>query len=410
MVGGELRGSFGRVWGHPPFDYQLRVAEALLGDRNVVLVAPTGSGKTVAALHPFVHACRAGMDWVDRVLYALPLRTLSSALAQEYRPGLEHAGLRVTLQTGLNKDDPSFRGDVCFATMDQVLSAYVGQPVSVGRRQANLVGGALVGAYLVLDEFHLLETRKALATALDLGRRLKGLAPMLIMSATAPDAMIDFLASQLEAEVIVPDSQDVARMQEKAKRTRRYCWCPKPLTADEVRAHHGRLGSRTMVVVNTVDRAQALYRELDEDKPPGAKVLLLHSRFLPGDRGGKERQALIDLEEGSKANVILVSTQVVEVGLNVSCHQLLTEVAPPTAWSSGPAGALGSRRRRERSLSTIFPSTNADGRVARPIRPMRSNPHGRRLPGVSDQDLSARTSGGSALSLRTPWAPSRPRR
>ena len=41
-----------QCFGFKPYDYQLRVAEALLEGKNVILRAPTGSGKTEAALAP----------------------------------------------------------------------------------------------------------------------------------------------------------------------------------------------------------------------------------------------------------------------------------------------------------------------------------------------------------------------
>jgi Lhr-like helicase len=37
-----------------PYPYQERVAEALLGERSVVLRAPTGAGKVRAAILPFL--------------------------------------------------------------------------------------------------------------------------------------------------------------------------------------------------------------------------------------------------------------------------------------------------------------------------------------------------------------------
>jgi len=142
----RIEESFRFAWERSGFPYQLRLAEVLLSGRNAVLVAPTGAGKTLAALQPFVHAGLLGKPWADRLIYALPLRTLAGALYSddEVQEGLARAGLQVSMQTGLHKGDPAFEADVCFATIDQVLSAYVGDPVSVSRRQANLVGGALV--------------------------------------------------------------------------------------------------------------------------------------------------------------------------------------------------------------------------------------------------------------------------
>ncbi len=341
--------SFERIWSKTPFGYQEKVTESLLADRNVILVAPTGSGKTMAALHPFVQARELGLPWADRLIYALPLRMLTGALYAQYgaNPGvgstspdpvsengraLARLGLRVTMQTGLHKDDPAFRGDICFATIDQVLSAYVGAPVSVSRGQANIPGGALVGAYVVFDEIHLLEPRLALGTALDLARRLAGLARVLFMTATAPTELVDYLRQALDADVVAPSAEDLANMPAQSTKRRYYSWHPEPLTPERI---IDGCRDRTIAVFNTVERAQNAYRRLTEDLrdklPSGVKPLLLHSRFVPSHRLEKETEVLRLFAEGSTARALLIATQVVEVGLDVSCQSLLTEVSPASS-------------------------------------------------------------------------------
>jgi len=83
-------------------------------------------------------------------------------------------------------------------------------------------------------------------------------------------------------------------------------------------------GSLTLVILNRVDRAQNLFRELDKS---GATVplALIHSRFRPEDRVRQMR--LLESPEGG----ILVATQAIEAGLDISARLLLTELAP---WSS----------------------------------------------------------------------------
>jgi len=363
----SARESFERAWGKEPFDYQVRLAEVLLGGRNAVLVAPTGAGKTLAALHPFVHANLVGKSWADRLIYALPLRTLTGALYSDddVQKGLSRAGLRVSMQTGLHKGDPAFEADVCFATIDQVLSAYVGDPVSVSRRQANLVGGALVGSYLVFDEVHLLEKPLALATGLDLGGRLRGLASVLVMTATAPDSVVDYLRERLDAEVVVPGPEEICRMPAQASRERYYTYNPEPLTAETILETHLTSGRhKTVAVFNTVRRAQEAFMELRDRLPVDHRCLLLHSRFLADDRKAKEQEALELLRASSRANVLVVSTQVIEVGLNISCENLLTEVAP--ASSLVQRAGRCARFTGERGTVRIY---EVPGNTARPFAP-----------------------------------------
>lgn len=121
--------------------------------------------------------------------------------------------------------------------------------------------------------------------------------------------------------------------------------------ADEVWQAH-KLGTRTIVVVNTVRRACELFIALNrggdgqsargkkaakKQKPQGGeseatmaapRIVLLHSRFRPNDRKERIDAALADPPaEGT----IVVSTQVIEAGVDVSATTLFTELAP---WSS----------------------------------------------------------------------------
>jgi CRISPR-associated endonuclease/helicase Cas3 len=82
----------------------------------------------------------------------------------------------------------------------------------------------------------------------------------------------------------------------------------------------------TLAVVNRVKRAQDIYVELLKKGRTQENTAVLHSRFREGDR--KERmKKLLDEKEDS----IIVATQVVEAGVDVSARAMVTELAP---WSS----------------------------------------------------------------------------
>ncbi len=84
----------------------------------------------------------------------------------------------------------------------------------------------------------------------------------------------------------------------------------------------------TLVIVNTVDRATTLFNELR--KQPGLNDLpikLIHSRFRPYER----EQWNVFLTQRDASRRILVSTQVVEAGVDLSASILYTELAP---WAS----------------------------------------------------------------------------
>lgn len=93
-----------------------------------------------------------------------------------------------------------------------------------------------------------------------------------------------------------------------------------------------------LVIVNTVDRARNLYHSLKEmtgksrarkaPSSPAPTVLLLHSRFRPRDRQRMMEQLRDGQATGSR---IIVSTQVIEAGVDFSANILVTELAP---WAS----------------------------------------------------------------------------
>jgi len=138
--------------------------------------------------------------------------------------------------------------------------------------------------------------------------------------------------------------------------------------AEEIMAAHRQAcaaatgdGTRTLVVVNTVKRACELFTALKKTvavKAGGTKAkkdvrggkhaelsaitaaasevlampkfVLLHSRFRPPDRARRVAEALADVDP-SGLGTIIVSTQVIEAGVDVSAATLFTELAP---WAS----------------------------------------------------------------------------
>jgi CRISPR-associated endonuclease/helicase Cas3 len=88
-------------------------------------------------------------------------------------------------------------------------------------------------------------------------------------------------------------------------------------------------GTQTLVVLNIVDRAKAVYEAIRKAGKEPANLLLVHSRFRP-----RERQTLNELLQqcgSAAADRILVATQVVEAGVDISSRTLITELAP---WAS----------------------------------------------------------------------------
>lgn len=88
-------------------------------------------------------------------------------------------------------------------------------------------------------------------------------------------------------------------------------------------------GKQTIVVLNVVERAKATYKALHNlrKRSETPKLLLVHSRFRPHER----QQLNEELQQKDAGDRIVVATQVVEAGVDISAHTLVTELAP---WAS----------------------------------------------------------------------------
>jgi CRISPR-associated endonuclease/helicase Cas3 len=84
----------------------------------------------------------------------------------------------------------------------------------------------------------------------------------------------------------------------------------------------------TLVIVNTVDRATKLFNLLRRQSGlEGVPIKLIHSRFRPYER--EQWSSFLSQRDNSRR--ILISTQVVEAGVDLSAAVLYTELAP---WAS----------------------------------------------------------------------------
>ena len=83
--------------------------------------------------------------------------------------------------------------------------------------------------------------------------------------------------------------------------------------------------AQTLVIVNRVDRAQELFKSLQKERK-GKSDLLIHARFRAAEREGQAK-ALGD----NSTDRIIVATQAIEAGVDISSKVLMTELAP---WSS----------------------------------------------------------------------------
>jgi CRISPR-associated endonuclease/helicase Cas3 len=84
--------------------------------------------------------------------------------------------------------------------------------------------------------------------------------------------------------------------------------------------------TQTLVIINRVQRAQQLFRLL-RAKRAGKNDLLIHARFRAAERAAQLRR----LRDENGADRIIVATQAIEAGIDISSKTLISELAP---WTS----------------------------------------------------------------------------
>lgn len=84
------------------------------------------------------------------------------------------------------------------------------------------------------------------------------------------------------------------------------------------------------VIVNTVDRAQQLYRHLRQQLGEEVELLLFHARFPADQRRSLEQAVLARFGHGADrpAQALLIATQVAEQSLDIDFDYMLTDLAP----------------------------------------------------------------------------------
>ena len=264
------------------------------------------------------------------------------------------------IQTGENQDDRQFRSDLIFTTIDQVLSSFLNIPYALGLRQGNVNAGAVVGAYLVFDEFHLFDPDTSLGTVIEMLKMLNGITPFLLMTATFSEPLLKRLSKYFNAEVVPVTEAELKQIPSQRGKRREYQVVDQTLldsTCTVIAQHQ----QRSIVICNTVARAQEIYQSLRDNPQRGTtEVLLLHSRFLKKDRKAKEDTIRKRFKRGAGTdNVILVATQVIEVGLDITCENLHTELAPASAIFQR-AGRCA-RFEDESGTVRIYPVSKTDG-------------------------------------------------
>lgn len=358
----EFKDFFRTATGNYPYPYQERLV--LTESFPEVIEIPTGLGKTDAIILAWLW--RRRFDPRDdvrnstprRLFFCLPMRVLVEQTRDKVEQWLDNLGLlginstndgekiSVTVLMGgedkQNWDLYPERDAIIIGTQDMLISRALNRGYGMSRYRWPTHFGLMNNDCLwVMDEIQLMG--KSLSTSLQLHafRKMIGTINNLPVSSVWMSATLnkEWLKTvdydpekeinkvlKLEAddlkEPLVNKRNNAVKI---LRETENDSTKPKEL-AEEIISKH-KAGNRTLAVVNTVKRATELYEAL-EKKKPDASLVLIHSRFRPPDRKEVVRSLL---DEPNEAGAIIVSTQVIEAGVDVSAKVLFTELSP---WSS----------------------------------------------------------------------------
>lgn len=348
---------FSQLFGYPPRRLQAKVKALYNGPGLYILEAPTGYGKTEAALALAAAALKRGD--ADGLYFALPtqmtsdrmigrVRSFVSALYGEDKTvRLLHSGARART---VNMGKDAAPGGDWFRTNRQALLA----PFAVGTIDQALLASlpvrfsalrlaGLAGKVVIFDEIHSYDTYTGHLIQ-KLFRDLRAIgAVVVVLSATLTDKLLAELTE--EAEATWATHRSALRCTVKTDKVTVHEWPLSPddnhpvwlrLSEDETAlmtevVERVRRGERVMWVENTVGTAQDVAKRF---KTLGVPFGLLHSRYRSVDRMrreslwadayGKKGKA----ERGQGMGTVLVGTQVLEQSLDLDADFLVTRLAP----------------------------------------------------------------------------------
>lgn len=359
------------------FEHQRQAGEA---DDSVLLTAPTGSGKTEAAL---LWAARqvVDSDRTPRLFYTLPYQAsmnamkdrLSKTFGKDLHNGKELVGMQhgraLLAQFRMFLDDEKKYSPIEAAQQARWaknLAELNYPPVRVFSPYQMLKGmyrlkgyEALLSDYhhalFIFDEIHAYEVQRLaliLKTIEFLRKNFQ--ARFIVMSATFPTLIKGWLQEALgtyieinadnmlfeafqrhrlhllDGELVEPDNLN-------------------PIIADAL------AGKSVLVVCNLVARAQEVCNVLSEQlEVEGVKVELLHGRFNMRDRSYKEQlvRDSAGRDEAKRRPIVLVATQAVEVSLDIDLDTIYTDPAPLEALVQR-FGRIN-RRRLNKNLANVY--------------------------------------------------------
>ena len=369
-----------------PYGYQCRLAcgpdadpqkpdtlESGAPCHSQLINIPTGLGKTAGVVLAWLwnRLHRRDGVWPRRLVYCLPMRTLVEQTRDEVKKWIDalHAEKLlheikppvVILMGGeeLEKEAKDWdiypeRDTILIGTQDMLLSRVLNRGYGMSRYRWPMHFGLLNNDCLwVMDETQLMGVGVETSAQLDGFRRdgkmqTVGVCPTWWMSATLDETRLATAdhpkpTDGWRTETLSDNEKSGGRPKELIAAPKKLSHAPITLNANTkggyakqlaalVSARH-KSGTLTLVILNRVPRARDVYEALVGGKKPlwdaPDKVALIHSRFRPVDR--ERHTKVLFGDKNGQGDRIVIATQAVEAGVDVSARLLITELAP---WSS----------------------------------------------------------------------------
>lgn len=313
-------------------------------DKNLIVIAPTGMGKT-----------EAGLQWIgdSKGFFILPLRTAINAIYKrvkeeilldedvDRRLALLHSDtMQIYLQNAEQTQEldvqsyfelsKNFAMPLSISTPDQLFDF-----VFAGKGH-ELKKAMLSYSKVVIDEIQayspdlLAVLIRGIQDIVDMGGQVA------IFTATMPPFIMDLLELEMDSNYFGNDIRMVKNPKYKflfqsfpSEQLRHNVEvADEKLTAEAILAHYqGNQGQQKkyLVVCNTIKKAQALYSELKAQNLSNLNIF--HSKYTKVERAELENKILAVGKTECIADEIWISTQVVEASLDIDFDVLFTELS-----------------------------------------------------------------------------------
>ena len=302
--------------------YPLSMISVDNNKKHTLVTAPTGAGKTDFLLR----RCRG------RVFYTLPFQASINAMYDRIKGDLSDTDAQVYLlhaASNLKVKDGTVE--------ESIMQRHVGASVKVltPHQMASVVFGIkgyeamamdLRGCDVILDEIHtysdvmqsivlrIIEILVALDCRVHVG------------TATMPTVLYEKILELLGGNDAVYEVKLDSKTLQTFNRHQIYKLKDKKESYDVI-ASAIDSNSKLLIVCNQVKRAQEMYENI-ANLYPNVKRMLVHSRYKRRDRARLETELREEFNNLENTPCIVVSTQVVEVSLDISFDIMITECAP----------------------------------------------------------------------------------